>query len=137
MSYRTLTWVYLLLLPLTGCGGDGRIPVSGAVHWEGKPLEDGRIAFTPSGDAGKRPQASGPIRDGKYSIPAAEGPMPGSYRVEVFSLKKTGKKVPTPGDPSVFRDEEKETLPAEFNKASKLTVNFESGKQVYDFDLKK
>lgn len=127
----------LAVISVLGCGGEGRLAVQGNVRLEGKPIEEGRIVFTPTQDAGKRPQAIAVIKDGAYSLPASEGPLPGSYRVEVYSPKKTGKTIPTPGDPTVTTQETREMVPAEFNKASKLTVAFEAGKPSYDFDLKK
>ncbi|MFO0866343.1 MAG: hypothetical protein U0744_17150 [Gemmataceae bacterium] len=130
----------MLLLPAClmfamGCGSEGRMAIQGTVAVDGKPLSEGRISFTPTD--GKRPQTSGSIKDGAYSITAAEGPMPGSCRVEVYSKRKTGKKVPTPGDPGVMMDEEKEMIPPDFNTASKLTVTFELNNHIYDFNLKK
>ncbi|NQT13991.1 MAG: hypothetical protein HQ582_14650, partial [Planctomycetes bacterium] len=76
---------------LTGCGGveyEGaqRAAVSGTVTLDGTPLQYGVITFVPADGAGKR--ASGVINNGAYSIPEAEGPNLGEYKVEVVGSEK-------------------------------------------------
>jgi len=58
-----------------GCGRDGppRYDVSGTVQYQGKPVPEGRIVFTPDVTRGNNgPQGHAIIRQGRYST-AAEG----------------------------------------------------------------
>src|SRR5688572_29821884 len=84
-------WILLALAVLaTGCGPGPGVAVSGAVTYQGKPVEDGMIQFIPSAET-QGPTAGAEIKDGKYSIPAQSGPVPGSYRVEVSSYRDVKK----------------------------------------------
>src|SRR5665213_192102 len=107
ISWRTFVAATpaLVFLVFSGCGygADSRVPVKGKVMVDGAPVESGAITFIPT-EAG-REKASGPIKDGTYSIAAAQGPNPGAYRVDVVVRKKTGRMVGTPGDPEVKMDE--------------------------------
>ncbi len=77
----------------SGCGNSGgRLPVSGSVTLDGVPLANGEIIFVPiSGTKG--PTAAGEILAGKFKIPAAKGPIAGSYRVEITAERATGRKI--------------------------------------------
>lgn len=89
------------LLLLTGCGGgagyegEERAAVSGTVSFDGKPLPYGTVTFVAIG-AGRR--ASGMIQDGKYSIPEAQGPNLGKYRVEIIGHAKAPVQAPEPAE---------------------------------------
>jgi hypothetical protein len=74
----------LLATVLAGCGGSStgpqRLAVSGAVTLAGTPVAEGSIKFVPSpGTTG--PVAATMIRDGRYSLPAIEGPVRGAHQV--------------------------------------------------------
>jgi hypothetical protein len=61
-----------LLLALVGCSSDGRMPVSGAVTLDGKPLESGAITFQPvAASAGHN--AGEKIENGQFRLSAAHG----------------------------------------------------------------
>ena len=64
--------------------------VSGGVTYQGKPVEDGMIQFIPSAET-QGPTAGAEIKGGKFSIPAQNGPVPGTYRVEVSSYQDVKK----------------------------------------------
>ena len=79
-----------------GCGGSGANPkvvakprasASGKVTIDGKPVVAGAISFInlESGNS-----AGGAIKDGAYSIKAAEGPNPGLSTVIVIGKEKAG-----------------------------------------------
>src|SRR4051812_45095732 len=96
--------LFLAFLGIAGCGGGGRSSVQGTVTYDGQPVDDGGINFIAAGgggEGGESGNASGDIREGKYSIDALRGPKPGKYKVEIYWNKKTGKMIPTPGDPDV------------------------------------
>ena len=50
--------------------------------------------------------------------------------------KKTGKKVPTPGDPSVMMEQTSQVVPPQYNTKSTLTYEVTSGTNTKDFELK-
>ena len=88
--------VATIALAAAGCGGKGdgiaREPVWGKVTFDGKPLDDGQITFSP--EAGGEPAAGAAIKDGAYSLSRSDGPAAGPQRVNIWSRKPTGKKVP-------------------------------------------
>ena len=111
-----------------GCGGAGdgyqRFPVQGTVQHDGKPLKSGVITFIPGG-AGAAGAAD--VVDGAFSIPAAEGLSPGAYRVEVYSIQPTGRKIPSSDDPTVQVDETTNIVARNFNAATTLKAEIPPG----------
>lgn len=67
---------------LSGCGG-AVATVSGDVSYDGQPVGDGFITFTPAD--GKGQDGGGPIANGKYSV---TGLPPGPKVVKVIATKK-------------------------------------------------
>jgi hypothetical protein len=67
---------------LSGCGSS-TATVSGEVAYDGKPVGDGYITFTPADGKGK--DAGGPIADGRYKV---TGLPPGPKVVKVIAVKK-------------------------------------------------
>ena len=76
----------LAMLLAAGCGGGdgpGRVAVSGLVTVDGSPpLPAGTVTFVPV-ERTPGPRVSGAIAGGDYAVPAAVGPVPGAYRVEI------------------------------------------------------
>jgi hypothetical protein len=132
------------LLGLLGaCSGDSleRAAVSGTVRFNGESIPDGRIAFYPTGET-TGPPSVGKIRDGRYAIEAAEGPVVGHHRVEIQGLRKTGEMIPdmsgqarTRPNPELV-DRVLPYIPPEFNIRSRLSRQIVPGDQELDFDLK-
>ncbi len=58
------------LISLAGCGGIRRIPVSGNVTLDGKPLQDGLLVFNPNETKGNalRIACTGRVKDGRYTL---------------------------------------------------------------------
>jgi hypothetical protein len=90
LKYRFFTWgVGILLATVLGCG-DGRparVPVSGRVLIDGKPLETGFIQVYP---AGNRPASSPIAADGRFTLTTFDendGCMIGIHRVAVQPQK--------------------------------------------------
>jgi acetyl esterase/lipase len=65
--------------------GQERISVSGIVTIDGKPMPWGAVAFIPEDPSAPRAWT---FSSGKFSIDAADGPVPGSYRIEVHVLSR-------------------------------------------------
>lgn len=92
--------VALLFGVIAGCGGDSfdRVALSGTVTCEGMASVNGGILATPAQVGTSAPNVSAPITDGKFSFPAAQGPVAGSYIFE-FSLQIPGAKPPSGQSP--------------------------------------
>ena len=123
---------------LSGCGnqsGPDRQPVSGSVTFEGGPLDQGTIQFTPTGTSGIGSGAA--ISDGRYTIPQDKGLPPGQYRVMIFSAKLDADAsemavVGPPGSAELMP----ERIPPEYNALSEITVEVRSGEDnQFDFTI--
>jgi hypothetical protein len=127
------------LLNLAGCSGDNlpREAVSGSVTIDGNPLKSGAITFVPNGP--DIPSQGGtPVVDGKYSIPRAQGLVPGKYKVVISSGEGTPeKKVDTATDmPGMPPIPAKQAIPPQYNAASILEATVTAGgKNQFDFNL--
>jgi hypothetical protein len=128
----------LVCLFLTyGCGaGDKRAAVSGKVTLDGQAVESGSITFQPI-EGTQGPSAGTAVTKGVYQIPRAQGPLPGVYRVEIYSQRKTGNKIPagSPAPPGTLVEEVVEAVPARFNAQSTLRSEVRSGNNPLDFNL--
>lgn len=123
----------LLLLPLAGCSSKTRL--EGTVTLNGANVEDGTITLFAYGETGRtRSNVSGKIKDGKYYVDSDQGLSPGSYKVEIHWLKKTGKQIPG-NDPPNMVDETREAVPKQYNTETTLTVEVKSGSNQKDFPL--
>ncbi|EAQ78865.1 hypothetical protein [Blastopirellula marina] len=131
MRYVCLVVCFLVSLSL-GCSAeertvDPRHQVSGTVTLDGKPLAEGRIMFSSTEDAARGvPPASVEIHDGQYSLMVTVG----KKTVKVSHLVESGRDEST-GEPMM-----KESIPAKFNKDSKLETTVTEGENTADFDLK-
>ena len=140
MARRSLfcwTPLAVLLIVTAGCGGSNRAAVTGEVTLDGQPVEGGMISFIPA-DGAAGPPAWGKIEEGRYSIPAREGPPLGTSRVEIRWTRKTGRKLPAvpPAPPGEMIEETVEAVPARYNAQSKLEAEVQGGKNTFDFKLK-
>lgn len=128
----TLLLTFVLTLAI-GCSGSGEIPkvkVKGMVTYDGNPLGEGAIKFSPVSGVG--PTAGGVITEGEYTAEVPTGPM----RVEITSpqLKEKRKAYDTPDSPMIEIMEE--MLPARYNTQSELKFNGAESIEG-DFDLKR
>jgi hypothetical protein len=69
--------------------------VEGAVTLDGKPLSEAAVLFVPLGVDRKKTGAA--IQAGWYQLPAADGLLPGRYRVEVIDNPPLRRAEPGPG----------------------------------------
>jgi hypothetical protein len=111
-----------------GCGGnsDGfqRFLVDGTVTLDGTPLKSGVITFIAQ-DQGAT--SSIDVTDGAFHLGKSDGLSPGPYRVEIFSIQPTGKKVPSSEDPQTLVDEMTNLVPKQYNVQSKLKAEIPPG----------
>jgi hypothetical protein len=122
-------------LVTTGCADRNsgvRGAMRGRVQLDGRPLDTGRIEFTPTaGTTG--PIAGGEILNGGFDIPTARGPAIGTNLVRVSAPKPSGRKVPGPFGTPI--DEIVETVPDRYNTASTLQVEIKKGRNELNLDL--
>jgi len=75
----------LLLVSVSACNRQtdwARVPVQGAVTFQGKPVERGLITFRPAPGV-RGPAAGAGIVDGRYQISEDKGPIAAAYEVEI------------------------------------------------------
>ena len=75
-------------------------------------------------------RATGIIQKGRYTL--EKGPAPGTYRVQIYWHKKTGRKI---GPPDQATDERKQAIPPKYNEKTELKVEIKPGRNPLDFDL--
>jgi len=125
---------------LIGCGGATdnlpREAVSGKVTFEGEPIARGAIMFRTASGAVQPLEAGGLIRDGKYQIPRAQGPIPGSYAVMITEeLEQSAESKEAPG---IRRRMRLSRVSAKYNARTELSAQVRQGDaNSFDFDLKK
>jgi hypothetical protein len=123
----------LFATSIAGCGGSrGRVPVTGTVLFDGKPLESGTIRF--GGDQGAA--GVGQIDNGSFSLSetgSQKGVLPGKYDVFIASWVEERGSVRTDGSfspgitriPLLYLDPEKSGLKAEVVKGKANRFTFE------------
>lgn len=134
MNRFVLSCLIASSLLIVGCDNTGgKKAVSGTVTLKGAPLDQGMITFLLP--EGQTPEASISIKDGKFSIPALNGLLPGKYRVRINSQEEfnitpeeltAGKTAPP----------NRERIPAKFNTMSQEIVEVSNDKpNVYEFKI--
>jgi hypothetical protein len=128
--------VFALLMSglLCGCAGK-RATVAGSVTFKGQSVDGGRIFFLPEGEPAGRPTVEGPIKQGKYSLPAAKGPELGRHRVAIVWHRKPGRHS-APAESGLVTDDMEQVIPAIYNSKTTLSAEIQRGNNRFDFDLK-
>lgn len=133
MSRSSYIVLWLLVTAFIGCGDNrGRVPVTGTVLFDGKPLESGTIRF--GGDQGAA--GASQIVNGEFSLNESgsqRGVLPGRYDVliaswieERGSVRKDGSFSPgITRIPLLYLDPEKSGLKAEVVKGQSNRFSFE------------
>jgi hypothetical protein len=128
-------------LVTAGCGGASdslpRQAISGKVTLDGKPLPSGSISFDPDDPGQPNPVSVGAtIIDGVYSLPRAEGPTPGIYRVSINAVSESEPVTnrEAPGAPPKKRP--KDLIPAKYNAKTTLKATVTAGgSNSFDYEL--
>ena len=120
---------FALLFTAAGCSSDGRIAVTGAVTLDGKPLDNGEIAFRPApGNTGCG--SGGQIERGEFRLAVNHGLYPGKYFVTVQTFKPTGRMV------MIHEKSVPEHAAVKFNEDGSLEANVTAGAENhFDFQL--
>ena len=127
----------LAVASIAGCGqSDGRFGLSGVVRLDGAPIDRGSINFDPA-SVPARTSTGAMIIDGRYAVAAAQGLLPGTYRVRVFWPQSTGAKPDGLGPlGGVSAPSPQERIPDRYNSKSELTVEVQAhSANRFDFDL--
>jgi hypothetical protein len=120
---------------LAGCAPSnpqGRLGISGKVTFEGRPLDQGTIQFTPL-DSESGVGGGAMIQNGSYIVEAEKGLVPGKYRVRIFSAEGQGGAAEEM--PGMAEEAPKERIPANYNMDSALEADVSSGNTTFDFSL--
>ncbi len=146
MNARTrsaLAILTLLSVNAIGCGGGDNLPreaISGSVTLNGAMLDTGIITFVPV-DPDIPTQGGTTIVDGSYSIPRAQGLVPGKYKVVISSGEGSEEKPVEsldefgPGMPPVPAEE---SIPAQYSGNTVLEANVTAGgRNQFEFTLNK
>ena len=123
-----------LLIACAGCGKRD-LSISGAVTFDGQPVDEGSIVFEPAD--GKGPTVGGTIESGRYSVTSAAEVLPGAKVVRITAVRTTGRRFEAgpPAPPGTMVDEVETYLPAIYNEESRLTCEVTSGANEHDFRL--
>jgi len=126
------TWIVVILA--LGCTrGPAVGTVNGEVTYDGQPVEDGHVTFTPVD--GKGQTGGAVIVNGKFTAPDVPATK---MKVELHGNKKTGRKIKAYDTPeSPVSDEIVELLPPKYNFNSDLTLDVKQGTQQVKYELKK
>ena len=145
MIVRTLShWRVLLYTGfiLGSCGCGTATNVSGKVTYEGTPVQEGFITFSPT--SGKGTPGAAPIKDGDYTLDTL---LPGPHLVEVTASKKIQFALSTEEMEAKFKAakakgnttgvvESADLVPANAVN-NRQTIDVKQGRQTLDFHLKK
>lgn len=126
---------------LAGCGGQRgpeRVVVSGLVRYNGKPVRDGMIRFTPVA-ASTAPTSGAAIVDGRYRADSHGGVAVGTYRVliEAYPAANHGSGIIARDTGAAKSGAPGQYLPARYNTQTQLQLTVESGSREFtkNFDL--
>jgi hypothetical protein len=118
----------------TGPAPPQRGKLDGKVTLNGKPVSKGFVRFMAIDPSGHNVAAT--ITDGKFSVPAGEGPSKGKYRVEFSVPSATKRRIPNDDVPGEFMEEAPETLPPRYHRDSTIVRDYDPDKpESYDFPL--
>ncbi len=121
----------MLLIVASGCSSDAdgpkRVPVSGVVMMNGKPLQAAFVAFHPTGSTPGRGGSGETDAEGKFAIGNFEtsglvlGVPEGEYKVTVSKQQGVARKPEREGSAAPATVDGPETIPARFSDLN-LTV---------------
>lgn len=133
MKFWAMVVLAACLLSTAGCENTGgKLAVSGTVSLQGEPLSKGTITFLLP-DA-QTPTAEALIENGKYSLPAVSGLLPGKYRVRISAIEEfpiTPEEYAAGKQPPPNR----ERIPAKYNTDSQEMVEVAKGQSQFDFKI--
>lgn len=139
---RLLAVVMFVVIAAGGCGNDPnaqgdllpRRAITGTVSLDGKPLPEGKIQFSPADSTPNLVTVVGEIKDGKFTIDRAQGPVPGKYRVAISGIPTF--KIRPDEEPGTAPKRRPEPVPASYNTKTTLMQEITADTpKVFDFAL--
>lgn len=128
-----------------GCGSDdplNRKAISGSVNVDGRPLAHGVIRLVPQATS-SGPGVMAEIVEGKFSLDATRGPVPGLHRVDIEATKHLGFEIDNEAEyaAAVMKTGRSPValnpVPPIYNKHSTLSADIaDTDGQVFPFELK-
>lgn len=142
---RNACVVGVIALTVIGCGGSSGpelIDVSGTVSYQGQPIKDGAIKFSPVAGS-DAPARSVAIVEGEYAASGRSALGVGQYEVQIMSYvgELMGPGFLPVSDPESAKKEKKpreQVLPEKYNTKSEIepfTVPSGSGPITQNYDL--
>lgn len=135
-NHQTFLFAAIASLSIAASGGcgqnDGRCPIHGEVTLDGEPASGAVISFRAI--AGSEGNSSGATVDeqGRFSIPADKGLIPGDYAVNIQCWKDTGQKVQDP----CSQQYAPVVAPVEYAETGKLQITVTAdGDRQFNFPL--
>lgn len=133
---RLLLAFFLVLLPCcAGCSENGppRVPVSGRVSIDGKPLEQGTILFVPElGTPG--PKSGAEIVKGEFALDGEQGPGIGKLRVKIQNSRDAN--AARYDRPPELIEQSPTPIPNRYNSHSELVIETsETEDNFFEFKL--
>ncbi|MBN2294486.1 MAG: hypothetical protein JXM70_18805 [Pirellulales bacterium] len=124
------------LMPLlVGCGDTDVCHVSGQVTYNGQAVKAGLVSFEPA--QGKSQPQQMPIKDGRYSLSAKAGILPGKYIVRITAPDLARSPINENAGPFDPVPPTVPLLPMNWNVQSTLSVELKSGKNTINFSGEK
>jgi hypothetical protein len=129
----------LTLACSSGCNrdrGPERVVVSGAVTYQGKPIPEGRIRFTPLPNF-PVPVSGASIADGKYKVDGHGGVPVGTHKVQIEAYHKVAVKPGELAPPMSRGFVGRQYLPKKYNDDTQIEIKVEPGSRdiVKNFEL--
>lgn len=130
--FRTAMFATAIASAQAGCNqGPAVGNVTGEVTFDGQPVKDGHVLFTPLDGSGQT--GGGSIHEGKLE---AQNVPVGKMKVELHGNKVIGKRKAYDTPESPWEDDIAELLPAKYNFKSELTLEVKRGAQGVKYELK-
>lgn len=106
-----------------GCGerGPERVPVSGTVTYNGKPLPEGTVRFVPV-QTSPVPSSGATITEGKYTANASGGVPIGTYHIQIEAYRHV-----KGGPGSLHENVLQQYVPRKYNTNTQLQITIEPG----------
>jgi len=137
----TLPLGALAACALAGCGSPlpSLTPVTGAVTYDGKPLEDAFVVFLPQGDTKGHGGMGKTNAAGRYEVMAAKGNgrkgLPsGEYKVVISRRRLPDGSLPPPKVPPI-ESGARETVPERYTKVEETPLSATIGSHAQSVDL--
>ncbi|MDC0935917.1 hypothetical protein OAS39_06500 [Pirellulales bacterium] len=133
-----IAWALAAAIVCSGCGKGDPCSLRGVVNFNGELLPEGDIRLDPvnNPDAAR---AAAHIEAGKFEIARSAGMLAGTYRVAVYAVRPTGRKVLSRealnGRKIERIVEEEQYIPERYNRRSKLHIELSPGENEQEIEL--